>query len=95
MNKQEKGHLAIDIAEQQDALLCKITDNGVGRQKAAELKSKSAATHKSMGMRITADRIAMLKQKKPIDSYITINDLILPDGKAGGTEVTLKLPLFQ
>jgi hypothetical protein len=95
MNKQEKGHLAIDIAELQDALLCKITDNGVGRQKAAELKSKSAATHKSMGMRITADRIAMLKQKKPIDSYITINDLILPDGKAGGTEVTLKLPLFQ
>ncbi|MDQ6843446.1 MAG: hypothetical protein M3Z92_03705 [Bacteroidota bacterium] len=38
-------------------MFCKITDDGVGRKKAAELKSKSALTYKSMGMSITADRI--------------------------------------
>jgi LytS/YehU family sensor histidine kinase len=95
MHKEEKGHLDIEIAELENVLLCKIKDDGVGRKKAAELKSKSASTHKSMGMRITADRMALLKQKKTTDSYITINDLTLPDGNPGGTEVTLKLPLFQ
>jgi LytS/YehU family sensor histidine kinase len=95
MHKEEKGHLDIDVTEEQDVLVCAIRDNGVGRKKAAELKSKSAATHKSMGMRITADRIALLKQKKQSDNYITIHDLTLPDGSAGGTEVLLKIPLYQ
>ncbi len=54
-----------DIREVQkdDVLCCKITDDGIGRI-AAELKIKSASIHKSMGMCITADRIAMLQQKK-------------------------------
>jgi hypothetical protein len=46
-------------------------------------------------MLITADLIALLKQKKQSDNYITIHDLTLPDGSAGGTEVLLKIPLYQ
>ena len=95
MHKEEKGHLEIELFQQDDVLCCKITDDGIGRKKAAELKSKSSTSHKSMGMRITADRIAILQQKKQMDSYITINDLVLPDGSAGGTEVLLKIPVMQ
>jgi len=58
-----------------------------------ELKSKSASTHKSMGMQITANRISML-QKEKISPTIKITDLILPDGTPGGTEVLLKIPAF-
>jgi len=94
MHKEEKGHLEIDLFQCDKVLCCKITDDGIGRQKAAELKSKSASTHKSMGMRITADRIAILQQKKQIDTTIQIRDLILPDGSAGGTEVLLKIPVI-
>ncbi|MBA2562446.1 MAG: histidine kinase, partial [Chitinophagaceae bacterium] len=94
MHKEEKGYLEIEIYQQADNVLCcKITDNGVGRKKASELKSKSASTHKSMGMRITADRIAILQQKKQLDTTIKITDLVLPDGSAGGTEVLLKIPV--
>jgi len=95
MHKEEKGHLDIEISQEEEMLCCKITDDGIGRKKAAELKSKSSTSHKSMGMRITADRIAMLQQKKQMDTYITINDLVLPDSSAGGTEVLLKIPLLQ
>jgi hypothetical protein len=42
-------------------------------------------------MRITAERIATLHQNKQLDGYVAINDLILADGSAGGTEVTLKI----
>jgi hypothetical protein len=47
-----------------------------------------------MGMQITANRIAMLQQKKRLDTSIKITDLVLPDGSAGGTEVLLKIPLI-
>ncbi len=94
MHKEEKGHLEIELFQCDKVLCCKITDDGIGRQKAAELKSKSASTHKSMGMRITADRIAMLQQKKQIDTTIKITDLVLPDGSVGGTEVLLKIPVM-
>ncbi|MEJ7680843.1 MAG: tetratricopeptide repeat protein [Segetibacter sp.] len=94
MHKEEKGHLEIDLYLCDELLCCKITDDGIGRERAAELKSKSASTHKSMGMRITADRIAMLQQKKQINTTIKITDLVLPDGSAGGTKVLLKIPVM-
>jgi len=93
MHKEEKGHLQIELYEEEDMLCCKITDDGVGRKKAIELKSKSASTHKSMGMQITANRIAMLHKENLSATQIKITDLILPDGTAGGTEVLLKIPV--
>lgn len=93
MHTAEKGHLDIKLYQTDDSLFCKIIDDGIGRKKAAELKSKSASTYKSMGMRITADRIALLQQKKQLDPFIQVNDLILPDGSPGGTEVILKIPV--
>jgi sensor histidine kinase YesM len=92
MQKKEKGHLTIGVVHKEDALLFTITDDGIGRKKAAERKSKSASLHKSMGMQITASRIAMLQQQKQ-DSSIVINDLVLPDGSPGGTEVIIKIPV--
>jgi LytS/YehU family sensor histidine kinase len=95
MHKGKNGHLGIKLFQENDSVLCfKITDDGIGRSKSAELKSKSASTHKSMGMRITADRIAILQQKIQLDKTIEITDLVLPDGSAGGTEVLLKVPVM-
>jgi LytS/YehU family sensor histidine kinase len=95
MHKKETGHLEIEFYRQEEALFCKISDDGVGREKAGELKSKSTLAHKSMGMRITANRIAILQQRNQENDYIKITDLILPDGCAGGTEVLLRIPAMQ
>jgi len=92
MHKKENGHLEIKVCREGEILLYKITDDGIGRKKAAELKSKSASTQKSMGMRITADRIAMLQQQNK--TSITITDLAFPDGSPGGTEVLIKIPVI-
>lgn len=93
MNKKEKGHLEVEIFQQEDMLCCRIIDDGIGRKKAAEIKSKFTSTYKSMGIGITADRIAMLHRNNQLDTYITITDLVCADGSAGGTAVTLKLPV--
>jgi len=93
MHKEEKGNLLIEILKEGDFLIFRIIDDGIGRQKAAELKSKSASTHKSMGMKITADRISNMKQKNPNQNYIQIEDLVLADGTPAGTSVEIKILL--
>ncbi len=94
MQKEETGHLDIELFQQGDTLYCKITDDGIGRKKAAELKRKSASKHKSMGMEITADRIVRLQNLNGNNSPVTINDLVNADGSAAGTEVIIKLPVI-
>jgi hypothetical protein len=46
-----------------------------------------------MGMRITADRIALLQQQEHISTFVSVNDLVFPDGRPAGTEVVIKIPL--
>lgn len=94
MHKEEKGHLEIEVTQEGNNLLFKITDDGIGRKQAAELASKSATRHKSMGLKITADRIAMLHKLNGAESPVTINDLVNADGSAAGTEVIIKMPFI-
>ena len=91
MHKKEKGHLSIQVHIEKEMLFYRITDDGVGRKKAAELTTKSASGHKSMGMRITTNRLAMIQQHNA--TSIEMNDLALPDGMPGGTEVLIKIPV--
>jgi len=94
MHKEEKGQLDIEISQENDHLYFKVADNGIGRKKASELASKSATRHKSAGLRITANRIAMIQKANGLESPVKINDLAEPDGTAAGTEVIIKMPVL-
>ena len=93
MHKEEKGQLDIEVSQENDYLFFKITDDGIGRKESAAHASKSATKHKSMGLRITADRIAMLQTGDGNESPVTINDLVNADGTVAGTEVIIKIPV--
>ena len=94
MHKEEPGQLDIEVYQDKQ-LICfsRITDNGVGRKKARELSSESATQHKSMGLKITEERIAVMQRSGEKKRPITINDLVNPDGSAAGTEVIIQIPL--
>jgi len=94
MHKEEKGQLGIEVSEENSFLFFKITDNGIGRKKAEELESKSATKHKSMGLRITAERIAMMQKAAENGSPVIINDLVNANNSAAGTEVIIKMPVI-
>lgn len=94
MHKEEKGNLAIEITQHQDHLMINIKDDGIGRKHAATTTSKSATKHKSMGLKITADRIAMMQRSAVNSSPVVINDLVHADGSAAGTEVIIKIPVI-
>ena len=92
--RKKKGQLGVEVSEENDHLYFRITDNGIGREQAAAQASKSATKHKSMGLRITAHRIAILQNSATLTSPVTINDLVNADGSAAGTEVVIKMPVI-
>jgi tetratricopeptide (TPR) repeat protein len=94
MHKEEKGELEIEVTQKENCLLIKIRDNGIGREHAARIASKSATKHKSLGLLITADRITMIHNDNGNESAVNINDLVHADGSAAGTEVQIKIPVI-
>jgi hypothetical protein len=72
-------------------LTCAISDNGIGRNKAAVLKSKSAEKQKSLGLQITKERLALLNEEFAHETFLQIDDLFDNEGKPSGTRVTLKM----
>ncbi|MBD2704461.1 histidine kinase [Spirosoma sp. BT702] len=94
MHKPEGGTVSVDVTQPQESLLhIEITDDGVGRQQASELKSKSAGKYKSFGMQVTADRIRMINQLYNTQAQAQIVDLVDSFGEPGGTQVILKIPV--
>ena len=94
LHKEEAGHLSIHISRKARTILqCVIEDDGVGRKKARELKSKTASTKKSLGMKLTEDRLALLNKQARIDASVEVADLVTATGEAAGTKVILKIPV--
>jgi tetratricopeptide (TPR) repeat protein len=93
MHKEEPGHLFIGVEELEDLLIFTVRDDGIGREQSSLLASKSATKHKSMGLKITSDRIAMLYKNNSYQSSIQINDLVHPNGSPAGTEAIIQIPI--
>ncbi|MBX3242616.1 MAG: histidine kinase [Chitinophagaceae bacterium] len=94
LHKEDSGHLNIDITQKTEQMLqCIIEDDGIGREKARELKSKSASNKKSLGMKLTESRLGLLSKEDITENLITIEDIRDGEGKASGTRVVLNIPV--
>ena len=91
MHKAGQGRLDIELSMQDNILNCVITDNGVGRAKAEEMRSKTAEKEKSMGLKITTERLALLNREKGLHTFYEIEDVKDADGSATGTKVILNI----
>lgn len=94
LHKEDKGHLilAFHLANK-NCLQVEIEDNGVGREKAMQLKSKQVLKKKSYGMQITENRIAIINKTMNINATLGVVDLKDNNGNASGTKVILNIPL--
>jgi len=91
MHKQGEGHLEISLSLEKKILTCIIMDNGIGRNNAGMIKSKSAEKQKSMGLQITKERLALLNQDIDAQTFFNIEDITDDKGNAAGTRVILKM----
>ena len=79
---------------QGNSMLCRIKDNGIGREKAREMRQLSGRKdHRSLGMKITSDRLELINNLQGSHLSMTITDLKNPDGTASGTQVDIFIPV--
>ncbi len=86
------GLLSLYIHDEGNLISIKIKDNGVGRAKASEYKSKQLLKKKSYGTNITADRIRIYNEWKGVNTRVETQDLYDKNGRPNGTLVTIILP---
>ncbi|HVI44713.1 MAG TPA: tetratricopeptide repeat protein [Chitinophaga sp.] len=88
----EKGKLDIAINLNGRSLVCTITDNGIGRRRAMEIKEKKGKGHNSVGMKVTEGRIDLIRKINNKEAKVTVTDLEYDAGEPAGTKVTIILP---
>ena len=86
------GRIDISIAQNDGLLICQIEDNGIGRDKSNQLQSKTVWKTKSMGLKITEERLDLLN-KEFKKKLINITDLKDAQGQALGTRVEVCIPM--
>ena len=71
-----------------------IQDNGIGRKKSQELRTKTnEALHESMGMKITNERLEVLNKIHHSNLSTNIIDLEDEKGNSMGTKVEIFIPI--
>ena len=94
MHKKEGGTICIDVSlPQEHCLQIDITDDGIGRELAAEYKSKSATRQKSFGLKMTSERIDIINQVYHIKADVQIIDMKDRMNNVNGTKVMIKIPV--
>lgn len=94
LNKKGEAHLHIHLSKKKDHLEVAIKDNGIGREEARKLKSKSATKSKSLGMSITANRLEMIKKLYGRNPEVRVTDLKSDAGIAEGTLINIMIPIY-
>lgn len=90
--KKEGGVINIELREQGERLLCVVEDNGVGREKASVLRENTVWKSKSMGIKITEERLRLLSREK-LQELVRITDLKDQELNALGTRVDINIPI--
>lgn len=85
--ENRKGKILITAKTENNFLVCEINDDGIGREKAAELKSRMHIEYQSKGMSISKRRAELY------DIRQEVVDKKDPDGNPLGTTIIVKIPL--
>jgi sensor histidine kinase YesM len=96
MHKDGERNLSVTFKKvDEDVFQCVIDDNGIGRQKSFELKAQQskAKRHESKGLKISKDRIDVLK-RQGYHAALDIIDKSDGSGNATGTRVIIELSTF-
>jgi len=87
--KEGEKRLKISVSQKEDYLVCIVEDNGIGRQRAAEFKKKSAREiYSSRGIDITIKRLTEFNKDKN-HPPVLYKDLTDDAGNAMGTQVSI------
>jgi len=95
MNKKDKGTVRLIAAEENGFAKIAIVDNGIGREKAMEIRNNSVngILHTSLSTDLMRERISALNSRNNKKIRMLIEDLFEENGKASGTSVIFYIPV--
>ena len=91
--KEERGLLEIIVIQiDEDAILCTIKDNGIGRLASKKIQERTEKYHKSRGMQIIEERLSTLELMQEMNIDIQVKDLY-DSNQSKGTQVEILIRL--
>lgn len=94
LHKQGEKQLLIQFRlENEETLLCMITDNGIGRKRSAEINQLRARKHTSFATGATLKRLELLNYGNEQRITVNFEDLKDERGQDSGTKVLLFIPI--
>ena len=94
--KEDMGQINVEISIVTTFIKISIIDNGIGRDKSKAIQSlQPSARHKSLGMKITKDRVRILNTIHQSHLNVNIIDLYNVNKEAIGTQVDLFIPYIK
>ncbi|GAB3998380.1 hypothetical protein GCM10028807_45910 [Spirosoma daeguense] len=93
-HKQSKGCIQVCIVSKPTHLECIIDDDGIGRMQAQTFK-KPDSKHRSVGLRVTEDRLQLIGQRSGRTAGVQILDKYNDQQQATGTRVVIQLPFVN
>ncbi len=94
LHKQGEKQLMIQFKlENEETLLCMITDNGIGRKRSAEINQLRARKHTSFATGATLRRLELLNYGNEQRITVNFEDLKDERGQDSGTKVLLVIPI--
>jgi len=89
----KQGKITLNVRSDAESLSISIEDNGIGREK-SKLINKSA-THRSIGMMLSQNRMTILNQARKDKIYnILIEDLYNDKKQPAGTKIIITIPIL-
>ena len=95
LHKKNNRKLNVSISHVSDVVVqCIVEDNGVGRKKSEEIKSRLKPNHKSFALNANTQRLDLLNYGKERKIGVEIIDLIESE-EPKGTRVILTIPIIK
>ena len=92
INRNDRqGILNIHLKLENECVVCEVTDNGVGRDKAATIKAAKNIRYQSTALPNINQRLEMLKAETNQEVVLKLSDLF-ENNQIAGTKAVLTLP---
>ena len=91
-SKEGTGKLLLHFSQNEDYLVCRVEDNGIGRKRSREINHKRNSHHNSKGLENIKERLKLAFPEERKRELLQIEDLV-NQGEPIGTRVSLFIPL--
>jgi len=88
------GLITIYFSVNDQELVCRIEDNGIGRREAQLQRNASPAAYRSRGMQLTYERIDLINTNAVRKITVEIADKFNEYDEPNGTDVIVRFPIF-